>query len=260
MQAMILAAGRGERLRPLTDHCPKPLMQVHGKPLIEWHLLRLARQGFKQVVINTAHLGLMIENQLGIGDRFGLSLRYSREPEGALETAGGIATAQPWASEHQPFLVINGDVLCDWPLEQAHALGNAFSDAEHPIDALLVMVKNPPHHPSGDFVLANDEEAREARQDGQHTLSQLANPVDAVGNSKDEQTLTYSGIGLFHPRLFVNVQHGERQAIGPLLKTAATMGRLAGLLHEGLWVDVGTVERLEWVNSQKDLPSQLWSA
>jgi MurNAc alpha-1-phosphate uridylyltransferase len=263
MQAMILAAGRGERLRPLTDHCPKPLVQVHGRPLIEWHLLRLARQGFKQVVINTAHLGPMIENQLGIGDRFGLSLRYSREPEGALETAGGIATAQPWASENEPFLVINGDVLCDWPLEQAYALGNAFSDAEHPIDALLVMVKNPPHHPNGDFLLVNGErakEAKEARQDGQHAPLHLANPLDAVGHSKDAQTLTYSGIGLFHPRLFVNVQRGERQALGPLLKTAATRGRLAGLRHEGLWVDVGTVERLEWVNSQKDLPSQLWSA
>jgi MurNAc alpha-1-phosphate uridylyltransferase len=266
MQAMILAAGRGERLRPLTDRCPKPLLPVHGRSLIEWHLLRLARQGFKQVVINTAHLGGMIQDQLGNGEQFGLSIRYSREPEGALETAGGIATAQPWASQSEPFLVINGDVLCDWPLEQARALGNAFSDTEHPMDALLVMVKNPPHHPNGDFLLVNGGRAREASEacydglDGRPAPLPLANPADAVSHNSDEQTLTYSGLGLFHPRLFINIQRGERQALGPLLKTAATRGRLAGLRHEGLWVDVGTVERLEWANSQKDLPSQLWSA
>ncbi len=237
---MILAAGRGERLRPLTDHCPKPLVSVHGRPLIEWHLLRLARHGFKQVVINLAHLGDMIESQLGNGSRFGLSIQYSREPQGALETAGGIATAQPWSDLETPFLVINGDVLCNWPLEQAKALAQETFNPHLPTDALLILVKNPEHHPQGDFVL---DENRRLRRKAESLTS-----------------LTYSGIGLFHPRLFSNVPVGQRQALGPLLQKAADEGRLQGALHQGLWVDVGTLERLDAINSQKDLPSQLWPA
>jgi N-acetyl-alpha-D-muramate 1-phosphate uridylyltransferase len=238
MQAMILSAGRGERLRPLTDQCPKPLVPVHGRPLIEWHLLRLSAQGFQQVVVNTAHLGQMIEQELGDGSRFGLCIRYSREPEGALETAGGIATAQPWADLDTPFLVINGDVLCDWPFQTAETLAHVFTNADQPTDALLIVVKNPQHHPEGDFVLNED----------QRLGRKLAGAT----------ALTYSGIGLFHPRLFSSLAHGQRQALGPMLQTAAEEGRLQGRLHNGLWVDVGTPERLQWINSQKDLPSYLW--
>ena len=238
MQVMILSAGRGERLRPLTDHCPKPLVPVHGRPLIEWHLLRLSAQGFQQVVINTAHLGRMIEQALGDGSRFGLGIRYSREPEGALETAGGIATARPWADPDTPFLVINGDVLCDWPFQTAETLTHVFTNADQPTDALLLMVKNPQHHPEGDFVLNEDQQLRR----------KLAGAT----------ALTYSGIGLFHPRLFSNLARGQWQALGPMLQKAADEGRLQGRRHNGLWVDVGTPERLEWINSQKDLPSRLW--
>jgi MurNAc alpha-1-phosphate uridylyltransferase len=237
MQVMILSAGRGERLRPLTDHCPKPLVPVHGRPLIEWHLLRLSAQGFQQVVINTAHLGQMIEQELGDGSRFEMDIRYSREPEGALETAGGIATARPWADLDTPFLVINGDVLCDWPFQTAETLAHVFTNADQPTDALLIMVKNPQHHPEGDFVLNEDQQLRR--------------------KSAEATALTYSGIGLFHPRLFSHLARGQRQALGPMLQKAAEEGRLQGRLHNGLWVDVGTPERLEWINSQKDLPSRL---
>ena len=240
MQVMILAAGRGERLRPITDHCPKPLVPVHGRPLIEWHLLRLAQQGFQEVVINVAHLGSMIEDALGNGSRFGLGIRYSREDEGALETAGGIATARPWADPNSPFLVVNGDVLCDWPIQNARTLAQALLDASQPTDALLILVNNPSHHPEGDFVLEAHQRVRR--------------------KSAAETALTYSGIGLFHPRLFLNLEVGQRQALGPMLHHAADEGRLQGVLHEGLWVDVGTPERLEAINRQKDLPSRLWSA
>jgi MurNAc alpha-1-phosphate uridylyltransferase len=148
MKAMILAAGRGERMRPLTDTCPKPLLSVGGQPLIAWHLQRLAAAGFREVVINHAHLGAQIEAALQTGAAWGLSIRYSPEPTGALETAGGIANALPLLGD-APFLVINGDIFCDWDLARATTC-LAESDIAH-----LVLVDNPAHHPQGDFALNN---------------------------------------------------------------------------------------------------------
>ena len=144
MKAFILAAGRGERMRPLTDATPKPLLMAGGKPLIVWHLERLAASGFHEVIINHAHLGAQIETALGDGHQFGLSIRYSPEPPGALETAGGIAHALPLLG-NESFLVVNGDVWCDWDFRRAHALAGR--------PAHLVFVDNPPQHSGGDFCL-----------------------------------------------------------------------------------------------------------
>ncbi|MGE5946321.1 MAG: nucleotidyltransferase family protein, partial [Betaproteobacteria bacterium] len=144
MKAMILAAGRGERMRPLTDHTPKPLLQAGGKPLIAWHLERLAATGFREVVVNHAHLGKQIERALGDGSQWGLSIAYSPEPPGALETAGGIASALPLLGD-ESFLVVNGDIWCDWDFSRARQLAKA---ATH-----LVLVANPAHHAGGDFSL-----------------------------------------------------------------------------------------------------------
>ena len=148
MKAMILAAGRGERLRPLTDRTPKPLLEAGGKALIVWHLERLAAAGWREVVINHAHLGEQIEAALGDGRHFGLRIVYSPEPPGALETAGGIAAALPLLGD-APFLALNGDIWCDWDFQRAHAV-RLVDDGAH-----LVMVDNPAHHPGGDFCLAN---------------------------------------------------------------------------------------------------------
>jgi len=147
---MILAAGRGERMRPLTDRMPKPLLPVAGRPLIVWHIERLARAGFKDIVINHAHLGDQIEALLGDGDTWGVTIHYSEEPAGALETAGGIANALPLLAtqlDNAPFVVINGDIFCDWDVARARS-ALAAEDLAH-----LVMVPNPPHHADGDFTL-----------------------------------------------------------------------------------------------------------
>jgi MurNAc alpha-1-phosphate uridylyltransferase len=213
MKAFILAAGRGERMRPLTDHTPKPLLQAGGKPLIVWHLERLAAAGFKEVVINHAHLGTQIEQTLGDGAPWGLSIRYSPEPPGALETAGGIATALPLLDE-QPFLVVNGDVYCDWDFNRARQLTAK--------TAHLVMVANPAHHTTGDFSL-----------DGERVI---------YANGK--QTLTYAGIAVFSPSFFASIQPGTVMKLRPLLDAAIAAGTLTGERHTGRWVDVGTPQRL----------------
>ncbi|MEY2632441.1 MAG: hypothetical protein RIR00_1095 [Pseudomonadota bacterium] len=215
MKAMILAAGRGERMRPLTDHRPKPLLPVGGKPLIVWHLEKLAAAGFREVVINHAHLGALIEAELGDGARWGLALHYSPEPPGALETAGGIARALPLLGD-APFLVLNGDVFCDWSPAAAwqHALGDDL--------AQLLLVSNPAHHPEGDFPL----------QAGRITTDPAA------------PRLTYAGIGLYHPALFAGLSPDQPARLAPLLRQAAAAGRLAGEHFRGRWVDVGTPERL----------------
>lgn len=218
MQAMILAAGRGERMRPLTDRTPKPLLPVGGKPLIVWHLERLAAAGFRDVVINHAHLGAQIETALGNGARWGLAIRYSPEPEGALETAGGIAQALPLLGS-APFLVINGDIFCDWDVAQA-AL--AAGDCAH-----LVMVNNPPQHSQGDFVL----------QDGK---------VSAEGAPK----FTFSGIGVYRPELFSSIVRGRPAKLAPLLRVAMGETRVSGELHRGRWTDVGTPERLAQLDAE----------
>lgn len=213
MKAFILAAGRGERMRPLTDHTPKPLLQAGGKPLIVWHLERLAAAGFKEVVINHAHLGTQIEQTLGDGAPWGLSIRYSPEPPGALETAGGIATALPLLDE-QPFLVVNGDVYCDWDFNRARQLTAK--------TAHLVMVANPVHHTAGDFSLNGER----------------------VIYAHSEQTLTYAGIAVFSPSFFAGIPPGTVMKLRPLLDAAIATGSLTGERHTGRWVDVGTPQRL----------------
>lgn len=214
MRAMILAAGRGERMRPLTDHTPKPLLQAGGKPLIVWHLERLARAGFRQVVINHAHLGEQIPAALGNGAAWGLQLSYSPEPPGALETAGGIARALPLLGE-QPFLVINGDIFCDWDPAAALKLDMAQRLAH------LVLVDNPAHHPAGDFALT----------------------AGLVGN-QTEARLTFAGIGVYGPQLFAGLDPDQPAKLAPLLRTAVDGGLVSGERHDGNWVDVGTPERL----------------
>lgn len=217
MKAMILAAGRGERLRPLTDTTPKPLLMAGGRALIAWHLQGLARAGWREVVINHAHLGEQIEAALGNGSDFGLHIAYSPEAGGALETAGGIASALPLLGD-EPFLVVNGDIWCDWDFHRARDL------ADRP--AHLVMMDNPAHHAGGDFQLD------ESRSPAQLRL--------ADGGP----TLTYCGIGIFSPAFFATVPHGAAMKLRPLLDEAIPCGIVTGERHTGRWVDVGTPERL----------------
>jgi MurNAc alpha-1-phosphate uridylyltransferase len=226
MKAMILAAGRGERMRPLTDVTPKPLLEAGGKRLIEYHLEALRAGGFTDVVINTAHLGEQLIEALGDGQRYGLRLRYSPEPEGALETGGGIHRALPLLGD-APFLVVNGDVWCDYPLAP-RALAD--DDLAH-----LVLVDNPAHHEHGDFHLAGGR-------------------VDQAG----EPRLTFSGIGYYRPELFADCTPG-RFPLAPLLREAMDAGRVSGEHHGGHWSDVGTPERLaaldDFLNGQRDRPA-----
>ncbi len=221
---MILAAGRGERMRPLTDRTPKPLLPVAGKPLIVWHLERLARAGFTDIVINHAHLGDQIEALLDDGSAWGVSIRYSAEPPGALETAGGIAQALPLLgadSGSEPFLVVNGDIYCEWDFRRAHA-ALAASDLAH-----LVLVPNPPQHAAGDFVLD-------------------AGRVAAAG----APCLTFAGIGIYRPPLFAAIERGKPARLAPLLREAMAGRRVSGELHAGRWVDVGTPQRLEELDAE----------
>lgn len=226
MRAMILAAGRGERMRPLTDTSPKPLLPVGGRPLIVWHLERLARAGIIDILVNHAWLGDRIESALGDGRAYGVRLRYSAEST-ALETAGGIARALPFFND-EPFLVVNGDVWCDW--DPAHALPLA---AAWPADRLahLVLVDNPAHHPEGDFVLHTD---------GQVT----ARPDDAT------PALTFAGIGLYRPALFATTRPDQPAPLAPLLRHAMTAGAVTGERHTGRWVDVGTPARLTALDAE----------
>jgi N-acetyl-alpha-D-muramate 1-phosphate uridylyltransferase len=213
MKAMILAAGRGERMRPLTDHTPKPLLVAGGKPLIVWHLERLAAAGLRDIVINHAHLGGQIEQALGDGSTWGLRIAYSPEPPGALETAGGIAKALPLLGD-APFLVVNGDIWCDWDVRRAYDLADR--------QAHLVMVANPAHHSGGDFSLDGDK----------------------VVFAHGEQTLTYAGIGVFSTGFFADVPAGAVMKLRPLLDAAIAAATLTGERFSGRWVDVGTPQRL----------------
>jgi len=222
MKAMILAAGRGERLRPLTDTTPKPLLSAGGRPLIVWHLLRLAAAGWREVVINHAHLGQQIVTALGDGAAFGLSISYSPEPPGALETAGGMAAALPLLGPH-PFLAVNGDIWCDWDFGRARQLIERQGSEQR--GAHLVLVDNPPHHPTGDFRLTGDQVL-------------AADPL--AGGS----TLTYSGIGVFWPRFLERIPRGAVMKLRPLLDDGIRRGLIGGERHAGRWVDVGTRERL----------------
>ncbi len=219
---MILAAGRGERMRPLTDHTPKPLLSVGGKPLIVWHIGRLRAAGFTHVVINHAHLGEQIESALGNGAAFGVSIEYSREAS-ALETAGGIATALPLI-DSEVFTVVNGDIYCEYDfsrLAEPMARLAAGHDQTH-----LVLVDNPPHHPKGDFVL----------DAGRVVGSPLA---------ARRSPFTFSGIGVYHRALFAYTPPGQKAPLAPLLRRAIDSGRASGEHFAGRWVDVGTPERLQ---------------
>jgi MurNAc alpha-1-phosphate uridylyltransferase len=211
---MILAAGRGERMRPLTDHLPKPLLQAGGKPLIQYHLERVARLGIREVVINLAWKGTEIRSALGDGSRFGLHIAYSDEGERALETGGGIYHALPLLGE-APFLVINGDVWTDWPDAQSLTGVPAASDLAH-----LILVPNPVQHPGGDFSL----------RDGR---------VITGGDAR----YTFSGIALYRPEFFSECSPGAFKLL-PLLLDGIRRGQISGALYEGRWFDIGTPQRL----------------
>jgi len=222
MKAMILAAGRCERMRPLTDYNPKPLLQVRGKPLIVWHVERLVRAGICDLVINHAYLGEQIEQALGNGTQFGATIHYSPESV-ALETAGGIANALPLLGE-EVFAVINGDIFSDYDFANLfiHAASlSASKDLAH-----LCLVNNPTQHPLGDFAL----------QDGRIT--------------ERLPKLTFSGIGLYKSALFVDISRGDKAALAPLLRQQIALNKVSGEHHIGLWTDVGTPERLEQLNQQ----------
>lgn len=212
MKAMILAAGKGERLRPLTLHTPKPLVPVAGVPLIEYHLRALAAAGITEVVINHAWLGQQIEDHLGDGARFGVHIRYSAENE-PLETGGGIFRALPLLGS-EPFVLVNGDIWTDYRFT---ALPASLAGLAH-----LVLVDNPAHHPEGDFVL----------QHGQ-----------VFGSSPGLPSLTYSGLAVLNPQLFAGCVEGAFK-LAPLLRQAMDAGQVSGEHYQGHWVDVGTHERL----------------
>jgi len=214
---MILAAGRGERMRPLTDRVPKPLLPVSGRPLIAWLLERLAASGFNDIVINVSHLRGAIESALGDGAGLGVRITYSVEPE-ALETAGGIAWAMPLLGA-QPFLVVNGDVSSDFDFGRLRRPAARLSPRAQ--FAHLVLVDNPPHHPRGDFTLC----------DGRVSVG-------------DGEQLTFSGIGVYHPTLFSGVARGTKRQLAAVLRGPMGEGRIGGEHYDGRWLDVGTPARL----------------
>jgi MurNAc alpha-1-phosphate uridylyltransferase len=214
---MILAAGRGNRMRPLTDVTPKPLLVVGGKPLLFWHLEKLANAGFGTVTINYAHLGEQFEAAVGDGSRWDLEVRYSAEAE-ALETAGGIRNALPLIGK-RTFAVVNGDVYCDYDYSGLAAAVEQLEDSQ--ALAHLVLVDNPPHHPNGDFCL----EAGLVRSSGQ-------------------KLLTFSGLGAYRADLFEPLAPGAKHALAPLLRGQLREGKVTGEHYRGLWTDVGTPARL----------------
>ncbi|AFJ03783.1 Glucose-1-phosphate thymidylyltransferase [Methylophaga frappieri] len=215
---MILAAGRGERLRPLTDHTPKPLLLAGNKPLIVHLIQQLVSAGFNEIVINHAHLGEQFPAVLGDGHQWHANLTYSAENNGGLETAGGIIHALPILGS-APFLVVNGDIWTDYPFRK---LRHALADNK---DCHLILTHNPAHHPDGDFALTQ------------------AGLLDLTGDKK----YTYSGIGVYHPRLFAGLDDRKRP-LKPLLLEAIATQRATGAYFDGTWSDIGTVERLEALN------------
>ncbi|TKI70829.1 nucleotidyltransferase family protein [Sulfurimonas crateris] len=217
MNAMILAAGRGERMRPLSDKTPKPLLKVHGKSLIVWHIERLASLGFSQIVINIDHLGDMIIKSLGDGSKWGVNLLYSDERQsGALESGGGIINALPLL-DSEKFLVVNGDIWCDYEFETGYDLGD---DLAH-----LILVKNPGHNPSGDFALHKNRVSNDTK--GRYT---------------------FSGIGYYSAKLFEGLEN-KKMPLAPILRETAENGRVSGSLYDGKWYDIGTPERLKEINA-----------
>lgn len=222
MKAMILAAGRGERMRPLTDHCPKPLLAVDGKPLIEHHIVKLAAIGITDIVINYAWLGDKIRHYLQDGKQWGVNIIYSDESSGALETAGGIKKALPLLGE-APFLVVNGDIYTDFDFNQLPELS---AD----VDAHLWLVNNPEHNPQGDFALS----------DGKLVNKALENK---------DKCFTFSGIALYRPQFFHQSSlNTSVQPLAPMLRAAADQQKISATLLDNLWVDVGTPQRLSDLN------------
>ncbi|TQK09091.1 MULTISPECIES: N-acetylmuramate alpha-1-phosphate uridylyltransferase MurU [unclassified Herbaspirillum] len=230
MKAMIFAAGRGERMRPLTDTCPKPLLKVRGRPLIVWQILSLVRAGITEIVINHAHLGQQIEEALGDGGKFGAQLHYSPE-DSALETAGGIAKARHLLGE-APFVAVSGDIWCphfDYEqvktvLEDEDPWGNPLPLDKRDV-AWIWLVKNPPFHPDGDFALNNFSIANEG-----------------------ENKLTFANIGVYRPQMFDAIAPGQHAKLGPLLREYAARGQVGGDVYRGDWHNVGTIDQLEALN------------
>jgi len=223
---MILAAGRGERMRPLTDQCPKPLLLAGGKPLIVWHIEALVAAGIVDIVINHAWLGARLEAAIGNGSSWGARVQWSAEAE-ALETAGGIVQALPrlidGSDRRAPFAVLNGDIWTDYDRCRLPLIGNQL--VARALDAWCVLVPNPAHHLGGDFFLAGD---------------QLV-PQDPHGHA---QRMTFSGIGVYQPALFDAIVPGQRAPLAPRLRAAIDANRAGGERYDGAWVDVGTPERL----------------
>lgn len=233
MKAMILAAGRGERMRPLTDHTPKPLLKVAGKALIEYHIEALAGSGINEIVINHAWLGKKFEDELGDGERYGVSIQYSPENEGSLETGGGILNALPLLGDN-PFLIVNGDIWTDYAFVNIQkSIGKSDNNDTHNNNAHLVLIDNPTHHPAGDFVLHNGV---------------VYNDTNGNSELSGKMKLTYSGIAVFHPNLFNGCDSGGFP-LAPLLRTAMSQGRVSGEYFKGCWSDVGTPERFEELNN-----------
>ncbi|HET9679522.1 MAG TPA: nucleotidyltransferase family protein [Gammaproteobacteria bacterium] len=222
MKAMILAAGRGERLRPLTDTTPKPLLNVRGKPLIEWHIERLRDAGFEQLVVNVSWLKQQLIDFLGNGSRWGVQIAISEEPPGALETGGGIFNALPKLGN--TFAVVNGDIWTDFPFDalKKRLLDNNLTH--------LILVPNPSQHPQGDFALANPQHA------GPHQIIHTGGV-----------TCTYSGIGVYRAELFADCTPGAFK-LAPLINTAIAQARVSGECYSGEWSDIGTEERLQAIN------------
>lgn len=223
MRAMILAAGRGERMRPLTDTIPKPLLKVGEKPLIVWHIERLVRAGITQLVINHAWLGHVIEDTLRDGRQLGAQISYSAESE-PLDTAGGIATALELLHD-EPFLVINGDIWCDWDPCKAKQIGLRLEQEQKL--AWLLLADNPEHHPRGDFMLDASKQVK-----------------DRPAGASHQAALTFTGIGIYQTEMFISLKKSSKIPLAPLLRGAMSKNRIIGCRHDGVWIDVGTPERL----------------
>jgi len=226
-------------MRPLTDHTPKPLLVAGGKPLIVWHIEKLAQAGMRELIINHAHLGQQIETVLGDGKKWGVQIKYSPENP-ALETAGGIAQALPLLGD-APFVVINGDIFCDYdfanlPTHAAHIEKNNLA-------AHLVLVNNPEHHPSGDFGLYDDH-VTQTPPDLPLSGEEGHNPP-LIRGARGVEAFTFSGIGVYQPTLFAKITRGSKAQLAPLLREQIVQNNISGEHHAGFWIDVGTPQRLQ---------------
>jgi MurNAc alpha-1-phosphate uridylyltransferase len=214
MKAMILAAGRGERLKPLTDTTPKALIEVKGQPLIVHHIQNLKLCGINDIVINIAYLGSQIEQCLGSGSEFGVKITYSREVDGGLETGGGIVNALPLLGLEEPFITLNADVYCDYPLA---TLKTKLSALAH-----LVLVNNPVHNPNGDFAIENQ----------------------LLSNGHENKPYTFAGIAIYHPQFFEGLEV-SRYSIAPIIREKAKLKMISAECYDGMWFDIGTLTRLQ---------------